>query len=58
MQDSWVVAVTDKFGAAGFPSTSKSSICWDPLQILGAHDERSESVIDDVSRWAMGFALR
>jgi|SRR5258706_5404970 len=26
----------DEFHAAGFPSTSKSSVCWDPLQTLGA----------------------
>ena len=36
------VSLIDKFRAAGFPSTSKSSIC---LQTLGVHDERSESVI-------------
>ena len=36
---------TDNFRAAGFPSTNKSSGCWNPLQGHGVHDERSESVI-------------
>ena len=33
----------DEFRAAGFPSTSKSSVYWDPLQTLGAQGEQSES---------------
>ena len=35
--------VCDKRRAADFPSTRKSSVCWDPLQILGVQGEESES---------------
>jgi hypothetical protein len=28
-----------EFRAAGFLSTSKSRVCWDPLQRLGVYDE-------------------
>ena len=34
----------DEFRAAGFLSTSKSSVCWDSLQTLGVQGEQSESV--------------
>ena len=37
--------MTDAFRAAGFPSTSKSSVCWDPLQTLGVQGEQSESFL-------------
>ncbi len=34
-----------KFRAAGFPGTSKSGVCWDPLQTPGIQDKRSESIL-------------
>ena len=40
-----VIEQFDVFHAAGFPSTSKSSVYWDPLRTLGVQCERSESVL-------------
>ena len=37
--------MTDGFRTAGFPSTSKSSVCWDPLQTLGVQGKQSESFL-------------
>ena len=37
--------ITDKFRVASVPSTSDSSVCWDPLQILGVQNERSENAL-------------
>ena len=39
----------DEFHAAGCPSTSRSCICWDPLQTLGEQGEQSESFHTTVS---------
>ena len=36
----------DEFRTVGFPSTSKSSVCWDPLQTLAVQGEQSESFLD------------
>ena len=33
------------FPAVGLPIASKSSVCWDPLQSLGVHDERIVSIL-------------
>ena len=34
----------DEFRASSFPSTSKSGVCWDPLQTLVVQGEPSESL--------------
>src|SRR5713101_2660389 len=56
---------TELFGSVtiytvGFPSASKISVCWDPLQTLGVHDEQSESVYTTSSHrlQAMNGGLR
>ena len=38
-----VNTLSDGFHAAGYPSTSKSSVCWVLLQTLGVQSEQSES---------------